>query len=98
MDKNIRFVLILAAVLVFLRFGFRLLVRLVQGVYMLAPLLVRGWYISIPVAVLIYFLILSEVKRRRRLREFSNLDPDKEIKTDGRFEDEKKDEADEERR
>ena len=90
MKQNLRFVLILALALLAFRFGFRLLVRLVQAVYSFVPMLVRVWYISIPLAVLAYFLIRADVLRRRKHREFNGLDPENEIHADAGFDEDEK--------
>ncbi|GEM_PF-3153964 len=86
MKENIRFVLILAAVLLALRFGFRLIVRLVEALYSLVPIVVRFWYVSIPVVLLVIFLWTDDTRRRRKRREKDGLDPDKEVQADAKVE------------
>jgi len=86
MKENIRFVLILAAVLLALRFGFRLIVRLVEALYSLVPIVVRFWYVSIPVVLLVIFLWTDDTRRRKRRREKDGLDPDKEVQADAKVE------------
>ena len=68
-------ILIIVLVVVLLR----VFLRLIPGVF---ALLVRLWYITIPVLLILWFYIRQRTREQVKKNRRDNLDPDKEIVVD----------------